>query len=447
MKKLVPVFMVALLFLVGCYPGAPITCTGPSQQPSIISFNAEPSSISAGESSDLSWNVSGATTVSIDQGIGNVALTGTRSVAPAVTTVYTLTALSSAGTATATTQVIVTGAAPPPTPTGVPVINYFTASPSSISLGGSATLSWNVSNATSVTIDNGVGSVGSSGSTSVLPTATTVFTLTASNAAGSATATALVSVSGAPSPPAGLPVIDYFTATPPIISSGGSTTLSWSVSNATSVAIDNGVGSVALSGSMPVSPAASTNYTLTASNSYGWRTMTVPVLVTGGGPTVAYDFVQQASTAYWWTKVGATFVDLPFPGSTGDNRGFATYQYNVKLNDGNTYTKVLETHPQWVDNGWISGKYSGVYVPPGAKLRIKVGLIQGASAGNVTFNIGKLGDPATINTNVFYAGGVKVLESDLSAYAGQTIDFVLNVNANGSSAQDWAAWAEAQIIY
>jgi hypothetical protein len=447
MKKLVPLFLLAMLFVAGCAPGGPITISTTGQQPSIVSFNAGPPSISAGDSSNLSWSVTGATTVSIDQGIGNVALTGTRAVAPAATTIYTLTASNAAGSVTATTQVIVTGA-PSPAPAALPVINYFTASPSSISLGATTTLSWNVSNATSIAIDNGIGAVAATGSTIILPSTTTTFKLTAINAAGSDTESALVLVSGTPSPPTpyGLPVIDYFTAAPPIIASGGSTTLSWNVSYATSVTIDHGIGSVASSGSVPVSPASTIEYTLTATNAYGWRTQTVPILVTGGGPTVAYDFVEQAPTAYWWTIISSTVVELPFPAPVSD-KGYADYHYNIKLNDGNTYTKILQTHPQWVNNGWISGKYSGVYVPPGAKLRIKVGLVTGAAGGNVEFHIGKLGAPATISVGVAYADGVKVVEANLDAYAGQTIDFVLGANANGSSGQDWAAWAEAKIIY
>jgi len=447
MKKLVPALLLAVLFLASCYPGGPITITGPSQQPSIVSFNAEPASISAGESSNLSWTVSGATKVSMDQDIGNVALTGTRAVAPAATTIYTLTASSSAGSVTATTQVIVSGA-PPPVPAALPVINSFIASPSSISLGSSTTLSWNVSNATSVTIDNGVGAVGSSGSTVVLPAATITYTLTASNAAGSDMANTMVLVSGVPSPPLGPPVINYFTTSPPVIpGASGSTFLRWNVSDASAVSIDQGIGPVDSHGTMLVTLAASTNYTLTATNVYGTVYLTVSVLVMGGGgPSVAYDFVEQAPTAYWWTIISSSVVALPFPGATSD-KGYANYQYNIKLNDGNTYTRVLQTHPQWVNNGFISGKYSGVYVPPGAKLRIKVGLINGAAAGNVEFYIGKLGDVATISAGVAYADGVKVVEADLSAYAGQTIDFLLGTNANGSSAQDWAAWAEAKIIY
>jgi hypothetical protein len=447
MKRLmIPLVILLVVFAAGCLPEGPISITASKQLPVINSFGASPPSISAGESSTLSWSVTGATTVSIDQGVGNVALTGNRVVSPSATTIYTLTATSTAGSVTATAQVIVSGVAPP-TPTSLPIVHSFTASPPGITVGSSATLSWDVSNATSVTIDPGLGNFASSGSTIVSPTATTTYILTATNVAGSTTAMAQVIVSGAPSPPAGLPVINYFTADPPVIAAGGSITLSWSVSDATSVTIDPGVGSVGSVGTAPVSPVTSTNYTLTATNAFGWRSMTRTVLVTGGGPSVAYDFVEQAPTAYWWTKVGTSMVELPFPGALTDNKGFATYRYNVKLSDGNTYTRVLETHPQWVDNGWISGKYSGVYVPPGSKLRIKVGLISGASAGNVQFNIGKLGDPATINTNIFYASGVKVLEADLSAYAGQTIDFVMNVNANGSSAQDWAAWVEARIIY
>ena len=446
MKKLFPVLLLAVLFLASCYPGGPITITTPGKLPVINSFSANPSNISAGESSTLNWTVTGATAVSIDQGIGNVALTGPRAIAPSVTTVYTLTASSSAGSVTATTQVIVSGAAP--SPGGLPVINSFTASPSSISLGGSATLSWSVSNATSVTIDNGVGAVGSSGSRIVLPAVTTTFTLTATNAAGSDTATTLVIVSGVPSGPAGPPVINYFTASPPVIpGASGSTFLRWNVSNASSVSIDNGIGPVGSSGTMLITLAASTNYTLTAINAVGMAYVTVSVIVTGGGgPSVAYDFVEQAPTAYWWTIISSSVVVLPFPAATSD-KGYANYQYNIKLSDGNTYTRVLQTHPQWVNNGWISGKYSGVYVPPGAKLRIKVGLVQGAGAGNVEFYIGKLGAVATISTVVAYADGVKVVEADLSAYAGQTIDFVLGANANGSSGQDWAAWAEAKIIY
>jgi len=245
----------------------------------ILEFSADPSEIRAGESATLHWSVSGATMVSIDRGIGNVALTSSRAVTPMATTIYTLTATNEAGmSATATAQVVVTS----PTATNIPTINYFTADPSSIALGDSVTLSWSVSNATSIYIDNGIGAVGPAGSIVFLPSGTTTYALKATNSAGERTEYAPILVSGgAPSPLSGLPVINYFTADPPVIPAGSSTTLSWNVSNAASVTIDPGVGSVGLTGTTLVSPMTSTNYTLTASNLGVSYSLIITVLVTG----------------------------------------------------------------------------------------------------------------------------------------------------------------------
>ncbi|MEW5994689.1 MAG: FlgD immunoglobulin-like domain containing protein, partial [Candidatus Zixiibacteriota bacterium] len=83
-------------------------------------------------------------------------------------------------------------------PPDVPVINSFEANPDTIGTGGSATLSWNVSNATTVSINQGIGTVDSIGQTTVYPSATTTYTLTATNADGSVIATAKVTVVEAP---------------------------------------------------------------------------------------------------------------------------------------------------------------------------------------------------------------------------------------------------------
>ena len=71
-----------------------------------------------------------------------------------------------------------------------PQISSFSASPSSITYGSSTTLSWSVAGATSLSIDNGIGSQSNltNGSVSVSPTQTTAYTLTASNVNGNSTA-------------------------------------------------------------------------------------------------------------------------------------------------------------------------------------------------------------------------------------------------------------------
>ncbi len=122
---------------------------------------------------------------------GNTAQTQTVSVSPGVysTSFQVTDASSTVATTTCSTSVA----------TSTPTIQSFTASPASITAGGSATLLWTVTNASSTSI-NGVGTVTGT-SVSVSPTVTTVYTLNAINPHGSASATVTVTVVAASTPP------------------------------------------------------------------------------------------------------------------------------------------------------------------------------------------------------------------------------------------------------
>jgi hypothetical protein len=74
--------------------------------PTISYLNANPDSMISGQSSVLSWSVSGSTAVSINNGVGSVSASSTTSVSPSMTTTYTLTA-SNQGQATSTEMVTV----------------------------------------------------------------------------------------------------------------------------------------------------------------------------------------------------------------------------------------------------------------------------------------------------------------------------------------------------
>ena len=79
---------------------------GRAQAPVLHSFAAQPAAIAPGQSSTLSWNVSGATTLTLDPLHG--AVTGASvGVTPSVTTTYTLTAANAAGTNRANATVTV----------------------------------------------------------------------------------------------------------------------------------------------------------------------------------------------------------------------------------------------------------------------------------------------------------------------------------------------------
>lgn len=84
-----------------------------------------------------------------------------------------------------------TGSAQPSQP---PVINQFSLSPNSIVPGGSATLQWNVSGASTVSINQGIGTVSSVGQMSVRPSLSTDYQIVATNGDGNALRSAFLYV-------------------------------------------------------------------------------------------------------------------------------------------------------------------------------------------------------------------------------------------------------------
>jgi hypothetical protein len=233
----------------------------------IVFFNANPSAIAPGQSSTLSWQVVNATSVTLS-GVGTVQPVSSMAVSPTVTTTYTLTASNATGSTSANAVVVVNTPA-------VQLLNCY-AVPTNITQGQAATLNWNSTNATSVSITPSIGSVPLSGNIAVTPTSTTTYTITATGANSTSTT---CSVAVTVTTGGGLPQIIQFSATPPSINSGQSATLQWIVQNATTVSISGGIGSVALTGSQTVSPTSTTTYTITATNSQGSVTATASVTV------------------------------------------------------------------------------------------------------------------------------------------------------------------------
>jgi hypothetical protein len=160
----------------------------PPGSPTVTSFTAMPATLPAGGGAvTLAWAVTGADSVSIDNGVGTV--TGTSAMANVkATTIFTLSAKNSKGTTTKSAVVTVAASSK------APVVLSFTATPTNLPMGGGMTmLAWQVMNATSVSIDHGIGAVtGTSAMANV--TATTIYTLTAMNADGMTTATTAVVV-------------------------------------------------------------------------------------------------------------------------------------------------------------------------------------------------------------------------------------------------------------
>lgn len=84
---------------------SPTDQTSPRPNPKISVFQAKPSMIKEGLTTQLIWSVEDASSVVIDQGIGDVPMIGSRSVSPKITTIYTLSASRGGEKYRATTQV------------------------------------------------------------------------------------------------------------------------------------------------------------------------------------------------------------------------------------------------------------------------------------------------------------------------------------------------------
>jgi len=245
-------------------PSAP-TCTLDSNLTNLI----------VGQSVTLTWSTAHATSAVIDQSVGAVSLSGTRSVSPTTTKTYTLTATGEGGVATCVKTITVE---PRPEPL---TCDAFTASPGTLNTAGTTTLTWSTSNATNVSINNGVGTVAGDDSKSVYVGSNTIFVLTATR--GSETVSCQTPVTIVPVVP--VPTCDAFTANPTSVTKGGTAILSWSTSNATNVSINQGVGNVNPDATANVTVNANTTYTLTATNGKATSSCqtTVTIKSSGGG--------------------------------------------------------------------------------------------------------------------------------------------------------------------
>jgi len=202
-------------------PPSTASALGGCEQP-LVKFQVQPTSITAGETARLGWYVAEATRITLSGGAFSnqpEPREGAEQVNPLTTTTYTLHVESNVGVCDArVTLIVLPRSTPPPTtgldtpppttpaplpttpaplPTtpaaqtgcvGTPNIASFTASPTTISPGGSTTLSWGaVTNADAAEIDQGIGGVETPGTRTVSPPSTTTYTLTARCGANVAT--------------------------------------------------------------------------------------------------------------------------------------------------------------------------------------------------------------------------------------------------------------------
>jgi hypothetical protein len=316
--------------------------------PTVNSFAASLSVADPGDPVTLTWSVSNASSVSINNGIGTVSAIGSTVVTPATTTTYTITATNAQGkSTTGTTLVSVNGPGP---------YRYYRFNPIAVRSGtdlqlGEFQLLSNGVRKQAVTVTNPGGSrtfdsfEGALKANDNLPAfnGTTLVEVTGSNTkwfdanrkpliydmgvATSVNSYRLATGNDSPErdpvswtvdgshdgsawieldrqsdyalpdarnayslnfslPDFTLPYVNFTSSTDAVIL-GQSATLRWFVQNAVSVSIDNGIGTVAASGEITVTPSSATDYVLTATNAAGGTSTKTLRVTVGVSPTFA----------------------------------------------------------------------------------------------------------------------------------------------------------------
>lgn len=328
-----------------------------------VTISASSPTITNGTPDNVTWATTNATSVTITpaipiEDVTTYPLNYTAPVSPTVTTTYTITATGPGGTATASTTITVNEVAPTVT---------LTLSPGAILAGGTSALSWSTGYTASLTIvDDKGNSIAvpnpANGTVNVSPTTNTTYTATATGYPGAspmtATATATLSISA---------LAVTFTANPTTITStGGSSTLSYSITTdpgqAVSVTIDHNVltGSTQTSGTVTVTPAATTTYTLTAIEGNGATTSSNVTITVGSGLSsirhIFYLVQENRSFDNYFSKLGVYRANDPYTGqsygSVSDVDGIpddTDPKFTIKDHNGNPL-QPFHTQTVCIDN-------------------------------------------------------------------------------------------------
>jgi phospholipase C len=324
----------------------------PPTAPTLV-FSASSNSITKGDSVTLNWQTTNATSVAITAvGADGVTRQIPTTANPATDqptedTTYTAIATGPGGsTQPQSVAVAVT--------LGVPQINQLTANPTTVVAGSSTTLSWQTTNANSVTFTPALpqgdpqdgGTYPASEPAGIqIPVPTTV------------TYTMVATGSGGQSQPASVTINAVninLTATPANSTANQPVTLSWQVDPAvTTLSIDNGGCAPCTplpKGSITVTPAATTTYTATATLTDGTQltqTITVTVASPAAGKIKHIIFMLQENRSFdsYFGVLGAYRAQRLQPfGITASSTDVDGFDPNVVLTNHHDGTQVKPFH-------------------------------------------------------------------------------------------------------
>ncbi len=318
-----------------------------------------------------------------------------------------------------------------------PGISSFAVDQTFVPQGSPITFSWIVNtDSTSIIIDQGVGDVtaltNAAGEGSITidpgPNQNTTYLLTATRPSGISAAAVVVEVTDQP-------VIFSFAASDSLIAPGTSITLNWDVANATSLDL-NGTD-VTGQTSFAVSPTATTDYTLTATNANGGTSQVTRVRVVLPGEPIISEFLaindsgllDEDGAASDWIEIhnpGTEVVLLNGYHLTDDSTNPSKWTFpNVILNPG-AYLVVFASSKDRALTGSelhtnfslsSNGEYLALIKPDGFTIVTEFGPTYPDQRLNVSYGF----DPVSANDSYFTTPTPGAVNADgFSDFVGDT---------------------------
>lgn len=149
-------------------------------------------------------------------------------------------------------------------------------------------------------------------------------------------------------------------------------------------------------------------------------------------PSLVYDFSTNYCKAKWQSGAGV----LPCPGTSSGSEGFITLLDTPKLESRQEDELALLTHPQTVQNGWISGIYPPFTIQSGHHFIAWVGCLGESKGCNVTFRLDfintKNGQVKNLGVwEEIYDGNITKIDLNLDQHAEKNVQFIMTVDITG----------------
>ncbi len=177
------------------------------------------------------------------------------------------------------------------------------------------------------------------------------------------------------------------------------------------------------------------------------------------GMRYRYDFYENAHLVKW--SNGTTV--LTYPSAEGNIQGSVFTQEGMTLEDGRSHSHILATYPQPVVGGYISGKFLDFYtdeykIPQARELKLKDLVRFSASVGfkntappnakaRFIFSILDLSGSSVYTEDIIAVndGALDNFDIDLGAFAKGKYSFLLRVESQGPPGGDLAVWVEPKL--